>query len=75
MSPKLTPEQIAALPDEAFAIPERREYPVDDKARAIDSLSRVSDKGTQEEKRRVAMAVNRKHPDIRGKLKAIADAD
>jgi hypothetical protein len=70
---KLTTEERNALPDSDFAIPERREYPIHNRAHAIDALSRVSANGTQEEKRRVAMAVHRRYPDIREKLRGMAN--
>lgn len=44
-----------------------------DRPHAIDALSRVSANGTQEEKRLVAMAVHRKYPDLRDKLRSVAD--
>jgi hypothetical protein len=73
---KLTTEQRNALPDSAFALPEKREYPYrglpggpkSNRAHAIDALARVSANGTDEEKRRVAMAVHQEYPDLRAKL-------
>lgn len=78
---KLTTEQRNALPDSAFAIPEKREYPYrqlpggpkSNRAHAIDALSRVSANGTPDEKHRVAMAVNSEYPDMRGKLHEMAE--
>jgi len=52
------------LPRSAFAIPEKRAYPIDTKDRAIAALSRVSRWGTSAEKRRVRAAVKRRYPDI-----------
>lgn len=71
---KLTPEERAALPDDDFAIPEERKYPLIDRAHAIDALSRVKESGTPDEQRRVAIKVNERYPDIRTKLRGIADA-
>jgi hypothetical protein len=70
---KLTTEQRNTLPDSDFAIPETRSYPIMDRAHAVDALARVSGNGTQEEKRRVAMAVHRRYPDLRAKLRGVAD--
>lgn len=73
---KLTTEQRNALPDSAFAIPESREYPIHDRTHAVDALARVSANGSDDEKRRVAMAVHRKYPDLREKFhRAAGDAE
>lgn len=61
---KLTPRERKNLPDSAFAIPEDREYPIQDVSHARNALSRVSQHGTPEEKRRVRAAVHRKYPSI-----------
>lgn len=53
-----------ALPDSAFALPNRR-YPIHDEAHARDALSRVSANGTPEEKAKVRAAVHRKYPGIK----------
>jgi hypothetical protein len=78
---RLTTQQRNALPDSAFAIPESREYPYrglpggpkTNRAHAIDALARVSASGTDEKKRRVAMAVNSEYPDMRGKLRQMTE--
>jgi hypothetical protein len=78
--PRLSTEQRESLPETAFALPEQRKYPYrqlpggpkTNRAHAIDALSRVSAEGDDEEKRRVAMAVNAEYPDMRGKLCAMA---
>lgn len=54
-----------ALPVAAFAIPERRAYPIHDRAHAVNALARVSRNGNPEEKRRVRAAVYAKYPDLR----------
>jgi len=69
---QLTPEQRNALPDEAFALPERREYPIQDKTHAVDSLARVGGSGSPDEQRRVAMAVHRKYPEMRAQMHKLA---
>lgn len=61
---KLTPKGRKNLPDSAFAIPEDRAYPIQDASHARNALSRVSQYGTPEEKRRVRAAVHRKYPNI-----------
>jgi hypothetical protein len=52
------------LPDSAFAIPERRAYPIHDRTHARNALARVSQHGTPDEKRRVRAAVHRRYPDM-----------
>lgn len=61
---QLTAKRRKALPDSAFAIPERRAYPIHDIAHARNALSRVAQHGTPEEKRRVRAAVKRRYPSI-----------
>jgi hypothetical protein len=79
-STKLTSEERAKLPDEAFAIPSERAYPVPTvdelrKARAPrpeasgerharNALARVSQHGTDYEKRKVCELVERRYPGI-----------
>lgn len=57
---KLNKKKRDALPDSAFAIPEKRAYPINDKSHADNALARVAQNGTPEEKRRVRAAVARK---------------
>ncbi len=52
------------LPASAFVYPERRAYPIHDKAHARNALARVGTHGTPAEKRRVRAAVRRKYPGI-----------
>lgn len=47
-----------------FAIPERKAYPIHDAAHARNALARVSQHGTDEQKRRVRAAVRRRYPGI-----------
>ena len=65
----LTTAQRNALSDSAFAIPEKRAYPIHDESHARDALSRVSANGTPEEKARVRTAVRRRYPAIGGNHK------
>ena len=48
-----------------FAIPEKRKYPIHDKAHAINALARVSASGTPAEKAQVRRAVHRKYPSLK----------
>ena len=59
---KLTTARRRRLPDSAFAIPERREYPIDTRSRGRAALARVAHDGTLAEQRRVAEAVHRRYP-------------
>lgn len=59
---KLTTKRRKALATSAFAIPEKRAYPIHDRSHAANALSRVSQFGTPEEKTRVRAAVARKYP-------------
>lgn len=61
---QLTAERRKRLPDSAFAIPERRAYPIHDIEHARNALARVAQHGTPEEKRRVRAAVKRRYPSI-----------
>lgn len=65
---KLTPKKRKALPKASFAVPEKRAYPIHDKAHARNALARVSQHGTPAEKAKVRGAVKRKYPGI-GKKK------
>lgn len=49
-----------ALPDSAFAIPEKRAYPVQDKGHAQAAVGEVQAHGTPDEKSRVRSAVKRR---------------
>lgn len=66
---KITYKQRKRLPKSAFAIPEKRKYPIQDIAHARNTLARVSAYGTPEEKRRVRNAVYRKYPQLNPKNK------
>lgn len=54
-----------ALPKTAFAIPEKRAYPIHDEKHAKMALSMVAAHGTPEEKNRVRSAVKKKFPGIK----------
>lgn len=61
----LTDRGRRRLPDSAFAIPEKRAYPIHDEAHARNALARVSQFGTPEEKSRVEAAVYKKYPNLK----------
>jgi hypothetical protein len=60
----LSAKQRARLRSSQFAIPERRSYPIPDRAHARNALARVSQFGSDRERRRVRAAVHRKFPSI-----------
>lgn len=64
---ELNAKKRNALKKTSFAIPEKRAYPINDKAHARNALARVSQHGTPSEKARVRAAVKRKYPNIGGK--------
>ncbi len=66
---KLSYEERKKLPDSAFAIPEKRKYPIHDLAHARNALARVAQHGTPEEQARVRAAVYRKYPQLKSKEK------
>jgi hypothetical protein len=61
---RLSHRQRAMLPDSAFAIPERRAYPIHDRAHARAALARVARWGSAADRRRVRAAVARRYPDM-----------
>ena len=61
---KLTYRQRKKLPKSAFAEPDERAYPIEDKAHARNALARVSQHGSPSEKKEVRAAVHRKYPGI-----------
>ena len=60
----LTAAARKKIPKGDFAIPEKRAYPLNDKAHARNALARVSQHGSPSEKKRVRAAVAKKYPDI-----------
>jgi len=61
---KLTTKMRKNLPASAFAIPATREYPIMDKAHAVDALARVNADGTPQQKAQVRAAVKRRYPNL-----------
>ena len=60
----LTAAMRKNLPDSAFAIPATRQYPIMDRAHAIDALARVKVNGTPQQKAQVRAAVKRRYPGL-----------
>jgi hypothetical protein len=63
-----------AIPSGEFAEPEKRKYPIEDRAHAANAKARVSQHGTPAEKAKVDAAVERKYPDMGEKKAADAKA-
>jgi hypothetical protein len=61
---KLSTAARKALPTKAFAEPNQRKYPIENRAHAENALSRVSQSGTPAEKVKVKRAVKKKYPSI-----------
>jgi hypothetical protein len=57
------------LPDSAFALPEKRAYPIEDKGHAQAALGRATANATPEEQSRIRSAVKRKFADMTMKRK------
>lgn len=63
---ELTSKARESLPDAAFVFPEKRKYPIHDKAHARNALARVAQFGSPSEQKEVQSAVHAKFPSIRG---------
>lgn len=61
---KLKAADRKSLPDSAFAIPEDREYPIQDESHAQAALSMVEAHGSDEQKQKVRSAVKRRYPEL-----------
>jgi len=61
---ELTTKARKKLKTGSFAIPEKRAYPIQDRAHGQNALARVDQHGTPEEKARVRRAVCKKYPDF-----------
>jgi hypothetical protein len=61
---KLSTEARKAIPAKSFAEPDKRKYPIENKAHAKNALSRVSQSGTAAEKSKVRAAVKKKYPSL-----------
>lgn len=61
---KMTARKRKRLPKSSFALPGKRKYPVDTKARARNALARVAQHGTAAEKKAVKSKVRKRYPSI-----------
>ena len=61
---KLTTAGREKIKSKNFALPKERSYPIHDKAHARNALSRVSQFGSSEEKKKVRAKVHAKYPNI-----------
>jgi hypothetical protein len=62
---KLTAKQRKKLPKKSFALPGKRAYPIHDKAHARAALSRVKQKGTKAQQKKVRAAVTKRYPSLK----------
>lgn len=69
---KLSYRQRKRLPAAAFAIPETREYPIEDINHARNALARVSASGSERERQRVRAAVYSRYPQLRPPIVTVA---
>ena len=60
----LTYGQRKRLPKSSFVFPDKRAYPIHDRAHAINALARVTQFGSPAEQAKVRAAVCRKYPDL-----------
>lgn len=60
----LSSKQRKNLPKSQFAIPETKDYPIQDQRHAVAALARVATNGTPAEKARVRAKVGREFPDL-----------
>jgi hypothetical protein len=61
----LRAKERKALPDSAFVYPDKREYPIDTRARAIAALARAADPANKGALSTVQAAVYAKYPDLK----------
>ena len=62
--PKLTVKKRNALSKMSFAEPDKRKYPMEDSNHAKNALARVSQFGTEAEKKEVRAKVHARYPAI-----------
>lgn len=62
---KLTSKQRKKLPKSKFALPGKRAYPVDTKARARNALARVSQHGSKAQQKKVRAVVTKRYPSLK----------
>jgi hypothetical protein len=61
---RLTAAERRKLPSSAFAIPEKRAYPIHNRGHAMAALSDVDKNGTPDEQKRVRAAVHARYPSM-----------
>lgn len=61
---KLTSKERNNLPEGDFVFPGERRYPIEDASHARNALSRVSQFGSEEEKKKVREKVGKRFPGI-----------
>ena len=61
---ELSDKDRKKLPDEDFAEPGERKYPIEDEAHARNALARVAQHGTKEEQEAVRKRVEERYPDL-----------
>jgi hypothetical protein len=66
---KLTAASRKRISSSNFAEPEDRKYPIEDRSHSRNALARVSQHGSEAEKKKVSAAVHRKYPSIEQKSK------
>lgn len=64
---KLTAKGRKQVKKSNFALPEKKAYPIHDKSHAANALSRVSQHGSPEEKKKVRAKVYKKFPSLKKK--------
>jgi hypothetical protein len=69
MSKNLSTKDRKKLSKKSFALPEKRKYPIPDKAHARNALARVAQNGTPAEQKKVKAAVKKRFPSIGKKKK------
>ena len=62
---KLTAKRRNKLPKTKFAMPGKRAYPIDTKARARNALARVAQHGTPAQQKKVRAAVTKRYPGLK----------
>ncbi len=62
---KLTYKARKSLPASEFAIPAKRQYPIEDVPHARNALARVAQDGTPSVQAEVRRAVHKKYPEIK----------
>ena len=67
---KLTAKKRNALPENSFAEPDKRKYPIENSNHAKNALARVSQFGTEAEKKEVRAKVHARYPRIGKKTAA-----